>query len=93
MILFNLIGTELGCSAVLKVAERNEDCGLNKIVEVLCKENYSMECCKYTTLQHSFQIWLSYKRPRISFWRKIAVLFNVLCHSPLMMLPLPREEG
>ncbi|KAK2573902.1 Protein HGH1-like protein [Acropora cervicornis] len=47
MILFNLIGTELGCSAVLKVAERNEDCGLNKIVELQETKDFILEkdCC------------------------------------------------
>lgn len=44
MILSNLTRTEQGCSEVLKVAKRNEDCCLNKIVDVLCKEKYNVHC-------------------------------------------------
>jgi len=44
MILSNLTRTEQGCSEVLKVVKRNEDCCLNKVVEVLCKEKFNMHC-------------------------------------------------
>ncbi|XP_073257560.1 protein HGH1 homolog isoform X2 [Porites lutea] len=41
MILSNITRTENGCSEVLKVTKNSAACGLHKIVEVLCKENYN----------------------------------------------------
>ena len=41
MILSNITRTENGCSEVLKVTKNSAACGLYKIVEVLCKENYN----------------------------------------------------
>ena len=41
MILSNITRTENGCSEVLKVTKNSAGCGLYKIVEVLCKENYN----------------------------------------------------
>lgn len=39
MILFNVIRIERGCREILNVVKRNEDCSLNKIVDVLCLES------------------------------------------------------
>ena len=39
MILSNVTRTERGCREILNVAKRNEDCSLNKIVDVLCLES------------------------------------------------------
>ncbi|XP_068690495.1 protein HGH1 homolog [Montipora foliosa] len=44
MILSNVTRTERGCREILNVAKRNEDCSLNKIVDVLCLESYNPHC-------------------------------------------------